>query len=356
MIHSRVHQGRRETGGFCMGGACAMMPKEAAAAIGRPSWKGRMTEYINELPQQYRDIPLPPGWTRVKRIWKGWSRELKFRVDTRGRQRFLLRVRPNGDILNHQDEFDFVLRLHMAGIRVPRAHVLGLTEQGKSTFMLLDWLEGRDLSLVLPRLPEEEQYSLGLEAGQVLRAIHLTPRRPDRVREKDTRRRALDKVRKFEEAGLQVEGSARVADFVRGHLDWLGALPSVCQHGDFHPGNLVLSKDGRLGVIDFNRWDIGDPAEEFIKVQSFTLEASLPFALGQLHAYFDGDPDQAFWRSLAVHNAVTALYAIRWAKPFGEKEVQGMRQRYLRALMDYRGFNDIVPAWYKGRTDHGIMG
>lgn len=312
-----------------------------------------MTERANELPPQYRDIPLPPGWTRVRRVRKGWSRELKFRIETQGRQRFLLRVRPGGDILNHQDEFDFVLRLHMAGIHVPRAHVLGLTERGKSTFMLLDWLEGRELSAVLPRLPEEAQYSLGLEAGQVLRAIHLTPRRPDRIREKDVRHRALDKVRKFEEAGLKAEGSARAAAFVRGHLDWLGTLPPVCQHGDFHPGNLVLAPDGHLGVIDFNRWDIGDPAEEFIKLQSFTIEASLPFALGQLHAYFDGDPDQAFWRSLAVHNAVTALYAIRWAAPFGEAEVEGMRRRYRRAMEDYRGFNDIVPAWYRKQADMG---
>lgn len=58
-----------------------------------------MTVHINELPQQYRDIPLPSGWVRVKRIWKGWSRELKFRIDTAARQRFLLRVRPGGDIL-----------------------------------------------------------------------------------------------------------------------------------------------------------------------------------------------------------------------------------------------------------------
>lgn len=310
-----------------------------------------MREKHNELPAQYRDIPLPPGWLQVKRVWKGWSRELKFRIDTAARQRFLLRVRPGGDILRHQDEFDFVLRLCQAGIRVPRAHMLGLTERGKSTFMLLDWLEGRDLSEALPRLPEAAQYSLGLEAGQVLRAIHLTPRRLDRLPEKDIRKKALEKVRKFEEANLAVEGSAEVAAFVRKHALWLGARPSVCQHGDFHPGNLVLKEDGHLGVIDFNRWDIGDPAEEFIKLQSFTIEASLPFALGQLHAYFDGEPDEAFWRGLAVHNAVTALYAIRWAAPFGEKEVQGMVRRYRRAFGDYKGFTRIVPAWYRTREE-----
>ena len=36
------------------------------------------------------------------------------------------------------------------------------------------------------------------------------------------------------------------------------------QHGDFHPGNLIYMENGEIGVIDFNRWEVGDPYEEFL--------------------------------------------------------------------------------------------
>ena len=62
-----------------------------------------MSRKRNDLPDLYRDIPLPPDWTRVTRLEKGWSRELKFFVDTGSRQRFLLRVRDNNQQESHRN-------------------------------------------------------------------------------------------------------------------------------------------------------------------------------------------------------------------------------------------------------------
>lgn len=306
-----------------------------------------MTGKRNDLPASYRDIPLPPDWLHVIRVRKGWSRELKYRVATRSRRPCLLRVRPGGVLAAHQQEFDFVLRLYERGLPVPRPHVLGETALGQATFMLLDWLKGRDLNAVMRGISPCGQYRLGLEAGLILRGIHDTPRLLGNQPTRDIREKSLDKIRKFEEAGLQVEGAAGALAFVRRHITWLGTQAPVCQHGDFHPGNLIYSSEGRLQVIDFNRWDVGDPVEEFYKLQSFTIDHSVPFAVGQLHGYCGGDPDDAFWQSLAVHVAVSSLYSIRWATPFGPHEVAGMAARCARALSDYAGFTRLVPAWYR---------
>lgn len=301
----------------------------------------------NELPGSYRDIPLPPDWTAVTRVKKGWSKELKYRISTGSDQRFLLRLRPGGQLASHQQEFDFIRQLSGAGIPVPRPHLVGEADGGQSTYMLLDWLEGQDLQSALPGLDESRQYSLGLEAGRILRRIHQSPRLAAAPPLRLIRQKSLEKISKFEAAGLDVPGSEAMARFVRGHIGWLDEGALVCQHGDFHPGNLILAPDGSLGVIDFNRWDIGDPAEEFYKLQSFTIEASQAFAVGQLHGYFEGEPDLAFWQSLAVHVAVSSLYSIRWALPFGPEEVAGMKARCLRAMADYAGFTRLVPAWYR---------
>jgi len=63
--------------------------------------------------------------------------------------------------------------------------------------------------------------------------------------------------------------------------------PQTYQHGDFHIGNLIVTPDNTLGVIDFNRWDYGDPFEEFYKMMLFSRELSIPFAMGQINGYFE---------------------------------------------------------------------
>lgn len=37
-----------------------------------------------------------------------------------------------------------------------------------------------------------------------------------------------------------------------------------------------------IGVIDFNRWEVGDPYEEFYKLESFARELSVPYCIGQI--------------------------------------------------------------------------
>lgn len=38
------------------------------------------------------------------------------------------------------------------------------------------------------------------------------------------------------------------------------------QHGDYHVGNMIISPDNALSIIDFNRSDFGDPWEEFNRI------------------------------------------------------------------------------------------
>jgi aminoglycoside phosphotransferase (APT) family kinase protein len=60
-------------------------------------------------------------------------------------------------------------------------------------------------------------------------------------------------------------------------------------------GNLIYLPSREIGVIDFNRWDFGDPYEEFYKLQSFSRETSPLFSYGQILGYFDGEVPESFW-------------------------------------------------------------
>lgn len=75
-------------------------------------------------------------------------------------------------------------------------------------------------------------------------------------------------------------------------------------------------ENGEIGVIDFNRWEVGDPYEEFYKLESFARELSVPYCIGQIQAYFNDEVPGDFWSILAVYVAHASLFSVKWAEKF----------------------------------------
>lgn len=299
-----------------------------------------------------KNLPLPLAIQGIQPIYKGYSSEQKYFIPGLSGQDYLLRIRKPGGEEAQQQEARFILQLHDKGLPVPRVYACQSLPEEEGSFMLLSYLPGIDMEAALPGLPASLQADLGKQAGQVLAAIHQT--KPWESLPKP--RLMIDKVHRnlgrIQEAGLSLPHQQQVLDFIRDKLSVFGREPLVCQHGDYHPGNMIYSPQGGLGIIDFNRWEVGERAEEFVRLQSFTIESSIPFARGQLNGYFDGPAPADFWQALAVHVALTSLYSIVWAIPFGDKEVAGMVQRYLKAYEDYGGYARLVPRWYTDGNEY----
>ena len=134
---------------------------------------------------------------------------------------------------------------------------------------------------------------------------------------------------------------------MKGNIDLIWKEPPVYLHGDFHPGNLIYMPEGKIGVIDFNRWEVGDPYEEFYKLESFGREVSIPYCVGQIDSYFHDCVPADFWKTLAVYVAHASLYSIKWAEKFGQNEIDGMVRRCRAAFEDYDGFTAVIPKWYR---------
>ena len=212
--------------------------------------------------------------------------------------------------------------------------------------LLLSWVEGRDLEEILPKLSEQEQYLLGRQAGGILRKIHSIPLDPEDLPQTTKREKKLKQLARYENSDVRISGDETAIRFVKENIDQIWRETPVYMHGDFHPGNLIYRDDGSIGVIDFNRWEVGDPYEEFYKLESFGIELSIPYCVGQIDAYFNDEVPQDFWTANAVYVAQASLFSIKWAEKFGQEEIDGMVRRARASFSNFDDFSRTVPKWY----------
>lgn len=288
------------------------------------------------------------NWTSIEKITKGWSDDKKYKITTKQGETLLLRLSTLDWYEYKKKEFEIITKYSRLGIPMSMPMEFGTCGQDKFVYMLLTWVEGQDLETVLGGLPEEKQYELGRMAGKILRKIHSIP-----LEEKDKPETTKIEKKKlqlslYEASDVRIANDKIAVEFVKQNIDKIWKEAPVYQHGDFHPGNLIYTENGELGVIDFNRWEVGDPYEEFYKLESFAREISIPYCIGQIQAYFSDNVPMEFWDILAVYVAHASLYSIKWAEKFGQEEIDGMTARCKAAFEDYDYFKRSIPVWYQG--------
>ena len=292
------------------------------------------------------DIARSKDWKNTTPISKGWSSDKKYLVETADGKMQLLRISDIDAYEAKKKEYEIITKYSQLGINMSMPIEFGICNEGKNVYMLLSWVEGRDLEEVLPELSEWDQYKLGRQAGTILRKIHSIPLDSADVPATTKREKKLVQLVRYEESNLRFSGDEIAVAYVKENINSIWNKTPVYMHGDFHPGNLIYMQDGSIGVIDFNRWEVGDPYEEFYKLESFGIEISVPYCIGQIDAYFNDNVPEDFWTANAVYVAQASLFSIKWAEKFGQADVDGMVRRARASMKNFDNFNLSVPKWY----------
>ena len=299
-----------------------------------------MSEVINML-------SATEDWRSIEPVNKGWSDDQKYRVIKRDGKTCLLRLTDASKYELKKKEYEIIRKYSSLGFLMSQPLDFGVTAEGSKVYVLLSWVEGRDLEEVLPELSEEMQYLLGREAGIILKKIHSLPLDAADAPTTTKKEKKLLQLSRYEQSNVRIKEDEIAIQYVRDNIDLIWQKPPVYLHGDFHPGNLIYTPEAKIGVIDFNRWEVGDPFEEFYKLESFGREVSIPYCVGQIDAYFQNHIPADFWKTLAVYVAHASLYSIKWAEKFGQNEIDGMVRRCKTAFEDYDGFMTVIPSWYR---------
>lgn len=277
-------------------------------------------------------------------IEKGWSGDKKYCVTTEQNKRLLLRVSPIEALERKKTQFELMKRVYALGVPMCAPIALGQSDEG--VWSLQGWIEGDDLELVIKDLTESEQYSYGYEAGQILKKIHSIPA-PSGIEDWQSyfNKKIDKKLRAYEECELKYEGGELLVEYINSHRELLSKRERTYQHGDYHIGNMMLGKDKRLYIIDFDRDDFGDPWQEFNRIV-WCATASLSFATGMVNGYFDNRVPLEFWELLALYISVNTISSLPWAIPFGEGEIKTMRAQASKVLEWYDNMKNPIPRWY----------
>lgn len=281
-------------------------------------------------------------------IDKGWSGDQKYCAVTADGAKYLLRITSSERA--HRFYLGYLRMLEVAALGVSMCLPIEFGQCSEGTYAIHSWVDGVDAEGYIPTLPVEKQYAYGVDAGRILRKLHTLPAPADVMPWSERFNAKIDrKIAIYDACELKYEsGDAAFLKFIAENRHLLRGRPQSYQHGDYHIGNMMIDKAGVLTIIDFDRDDFGDPWEEFNRIV-WCAQAAPSFASGMVDGYFDGEVPMEFWKLLALYICSNTLSSLPWAIPFGEKEIQVMRNQASQVLEWYDGMKHVVPAWYRNK-------
>ncbi|MDA1772267.1 aminoglycoside phosphotransferase family protein [Bacillus cereus] len=303
------------------------------------------------MEEMLREIERKLEWPRMLKatvISKGFSFDEKYKIELESGASYFIKVCDSSYFERKQEEYEYMQQLDSLHIPMPKLiRFISLTKFNKCV-QVFEWIDGLDGEDILRTLSTEEQYRAGKKAGEVLKKIHLVEKE-DKSNSWEMSiwskyERYLEALKEYEVDFFRLN---TVIDFVGNHKDLLKNRPIVFLHDDFHPANIMIDQNEFRAVIDFARFDIGDPIHDFYKVALFTTNISKPFAVGQVHGYCGGEPDLHFWKLYSLYAAMIFPADIVWTNRSTPHLVDDMKERLNRILEDHNDFSSYIPKWYQ---------
>lgn len=287
----------------------------------------------------------------VTPVKKGFSSDEKFIVSLFDGEKFFIKISGIEAFERKEKEFECLYHLEKKGVKIAEPVALYMLEYNRLCVQVFGFVDGHDGELILPYLTEKQQYQTGVEAGEALQKIHtLTLEKPEQTWEEyryNKYQKYMASIKELDSFPIDLH---EIDAFVQQYKHLLKGRPLVFSHGDFHPSNLMISSKGLEAVIDFERYDWEDPYHEFHKMSLFSRNTSIPFSVGQIHGYFNGEPPSVFWNYYALYAAMVFPADIYWSAQITPDQVQLSSQRLNQILEDHDYFHFHKPHWYRTYT------
>lgn len=301
--------------------------------------------------QQYIDI------LHIEPVCKGYSDDKKYLLTAKSGERLLLRITESNDtqkLSERKEMYTLMDILSRYSSLVPRSRACWISHDTHSCMMIHGYMEGDDGEESLHRYDQDIQYNIGYHAGIELKKLHQLAAPAtlsswyDRKKQKHERYCDVCDREHLKPEKLDLEPVHR---YIADNIHLMKDVSQTFQHDDYHPANLIINNGRLTGIIDFNRYDWGDPIHDFYKLAYYSRTLSIPFSRGQIDGYFNGNIPSDFWRRYALYNAMSIIPSIVWSSRMASrKEFRDELEKaivYIKTLIDdHQGFTSMIPHWY----------
>lgn len=299
-----------------------------------------------------KQIPLINNYQKISQIKKGFSADQKFLVDMpNGNDKFFLRLFNLEQLESKEIEYSILKKMQDYNVNCCKPIAIGeIAEKG---YMITSYIEGNDAEDEVSTYTEQEQYELGFEAGRELRKMHQYTA-PDYIPSWHSRK--VEKHKKYVDfylsSDIKINNDKEILHFISQNIHLMKERPNLFQHDDFHLGNLIVKDRVFAGVVDFDRYDWGDPIHEFLKIGIFSRNISIPFSIGQIKGYYNNaDPDEGFWKLYSLYMAMCVFSTVVWTLKAFPADMNNMLERINTFLDDHDSFERMKPKWYKSKVE-----
>ena len=297
----------------------------------------------------FKDIPGSESWVRLSEITIGDSNDRKFRIRDNEDRSYFLRIADPRLYDRKKNEFEHMKAAYAMGAAVPNPVEFGLCCRGKALFLMSGWIHGKSGAVQLSVQEPYKQYDLGTAAGLYLKMIHrcqIPPRQPASWEAAQSKRwrAAFDRYRCCRR---KIPYEHKLLGMIENSLPLLANRPQCLLHGGFDTDNIVLSYEGSLSLIDFDKWLYGDPLLDLGNVLTGIRRACLPYAIGIFDCYFAFGISDLDLQLMSLYAAMALVEQFAAAEAVGEDNVHRAMETAQTFIRDLQGCKSFCPSWYK---------
>lgn len=293
-----------------------------------------------------KDISNFHQFTKVEKINKGWSGDQKYYAESSTGEKYLLRISDISEYSKKEAEFTVMQKMAKAGIKMSLPVAFGVCNEGKSVYQLLTWCEGEEAKEVLFGLAEDEQYSFGQKAAEIMKRMETIDAQPASDEwSKQYKLRVERYIELYRNCGYIFDGDDVTISYLQDNIGCIGERPMALMHMDFQTDNMVISPDGELFTIDFQTCGVTDP---YLVLTGAGVSAmySIPFAMGQLDGYFGKAVPEEFWVKYNHYMISEMLYAFTVGVHM-EKEREDTLHMFDDEIAKIKRGSLHIPDWYR---------
>lgn len=294
---------------------------------------------IDKIKEKYKIKKITP-------LLKGWSKDIKYILEDRNLNRYLLRISDISLFEKKKKQFELLKKLELLNINCSRAIEFGTLDDDK-VYIVLSYLEGQDAKEIISKLTNLDAYNLGFDAGKTLKKLHdISIPIQDKTWWERYQVKMVSKIDNILKCIYRIPMQEEIVEFYKSNAYLMKNRPLLFSHGDYHLGNMVF-KNGKLGIIDFDKNTIADPYDEFKPYCWNTIESEY-FETGLINGYFNDQVPDDFFRILKFYTAESLISHLPWAVTYGEEEIKTAKFVAEQVMIWYNNFKLDIPTWYKG--------